>query len=1809
MFSSNFPAHPRLSGHHRAGNTLVLALGLLVLVAGVLVISTDGSISTLKEVSQSNDSLKAISAVEAILSRHERQILDMADNGSLADYGLDDNARPAERNYGVDYIGECSVRWKIEPCRTQDVGGIKFMMNPPPTGAVDTPTEPRQVNDIISLFRISAEGRTPPDASGNPTSIAQGARFVVIKEEPLFRYVIFYAQEGAKGDLEFTHDPDVKIRGNVHSNGSIYIGSATTVNDWGAVAGPDGSTEIGPDADSLPVRVTGVDGVFCLSKPLMFGALNGYPMTGSEPSGWTPSGAYSGPAPVIDGTNKIDPRRVLDAGGFHTNRTVIPGQVRRINGIDIVSGSSFGNDARDAERSPLNKWNPKSLTIFNRKLRSLETGGRKVPLSLGANIDPSSRPLEPSPLSRVDGDGDPSTDEPELSVPKMVVPDVLEAPNFYLAQAMGSNVTGMSRLADGTGWTIANSGASSTPVGLIIRERPIPETNIWPGSNTNASQPMTPDNPNFMPYAYGKHWYPNLNPFYPVWISQNLGTTDGTFDGNWQSAWKAGINDQPLVTRDSYLGGGRLQLTAACSAGPGNVVGVDSQDYFRENWRFLNLRRPVVTSTTVLTPGVRASVFVENLASLNSFGARHPLQGNPTIVRLLPNIDIGNNQMSTVMGVLPVQNRFYQMRFEAFVCPAFTEEYTFIPNVDDGCRVWLDGRLIVNSWMFQGGDRTSNNPGSNELTTVRLQKGQPYHLVVDIWQGDGGDNITMKWKSPSQSLDVIPSGTGSGSTRVGLFTLTPKDFVKTTFTSVVTRLDRNSLSAPSNLKAGLMIREGSAGLSGIESGRDAYVALAYNPNRGIITQRRLEPSATTRRQANIWYVGQNATYQQTFPVATPLTTVAADGMLYLNESHSGTWNVGGGNAAFTVTRDAEVTPSYDPQPPVTTPGDWSNTWGTYAESLTDSVSMDGRMVTVTYGFSPGRSESISYIQYFSGKYTSVNVVQRFDLTQGMANFSGMAGNWVRLYNTPNTKTTTSYAAFPMNRTGSSWFENDITYYSGWNVTSSPVLSSAPRVYSDNWVYSEDHPVKDLAQVVLRLNALSWKGRNDWAVAPYPIGLPPYLPNPGFAAPVAPAAPVTDTPYGTLPRTFGVSRDNSTVDLSFNSYVSSFGTWFGPTPLAPAATSVPRNRGWLPVWTTGGMIPPLTGGFPPDVYSGTTPPSTTSPNSSLVSAPRWIGDQPTVLPSVVTAPELWLRIERNPTYLPRIVLEFWYYMGSTTPMPADWVPVVDAGGAPVIADVTNWGPNIQIGPCLQSGDINSAATANFSNLKISTTQPAPNDIIDATDWDGSGSTDVISAYLASQYQVFWGRDEITEDFFSYNQNDPSRRLATEESWVNPREFWSQSRRWEDGSEKDLLAPAFTTYDSDNTVNRQWWAKSTFLTLNLGEIQSYIKATGLNQASVYKPLTAVGSTRPALSGPVLKGNFSGLIYAARTNRYPWNPIVGTKNPFSCNASAELPNKSSNTGSGVNLSATSMADSSMFHMGVHKLQPYAIGNPRSPSELLGPSNDPLGVITKSPPFKPQHFHHSVRLINGENIDWGVIPGGKFGGGKTTIVTPNQLFVQGDFNTTTHSQLVTGKVLPVNKPTPVALAADQITLLSNSFASNLPRFQVFQAYSSPAASPNNLPAVLLNPNSNGSNATPTAYNAALITNNQPTTRLRVKEGQGAPFIDTLMFLEKWGNGVSMKYNGSLVVIDTRRYTDAFLLDSIRTNGRSPFGTMGWNSSSTWGGPGAPEWSGSVPPVYSAPDREMDFNKDLLTEEGTPPYTPIGVSSNGLGGWVRVVK
>jgi len=80
----------------------------------------------------------------------------------------------------------------------------------------------------------------------------------------------------------------------------------------------------------------------------------------------------------------------------------------------------------------------------------------------------------------------------------------------------------------------------------------------------------------------------------------------------------------------------------------------------------------------------------------------------------------------------------------------FTQTYQLITTSDDGVRLWLDGKPLINHW---------NNHGStDDVANVDLIAGQIYRLQMDWYENTGGAVALLSWQSPSIPRQVIPAG-------------------------------------------------------------------------------------------------------------------------------------------------------------------------------------------------------------------------------------------------------------------------------------------------------------------------------------------------------------------------------------------------------------------------------------------------------------------------------------------------------------------------------------------------------------------------------------------------------------------------------------------------------------------------------------------------------------------------------------------------------------------------------------------------------------------------------------------------------------------------------------------------------------------------------------------------------------------------------------------------------------------------------------------------------------------------------------------
>lgn len=90
----------------------------------------------------------------------------------------------------------------------------------------------------------------------------------------------------------------------------------------------------------------------------------------------------------------------------------------------------------------------------------------------------------------------------------------------------------------------------------------------------------------------------------------------------------------------------------------------------------------------------------------------------------------------------------FSVRWTGQVEPQHSETYTFFTQSDDGVRLWIDGKLIIDSWTIHG--------SKEDQGTITLQANRKYDLKLEYFEYEGAALIQLSWSSPSQPKEIIP---------------------------------------------------------------------------------------------------------------------------------------------------------------------------------------------------------------------------------------------------------------------------------------------------------------------------------------------------------------------------------------------------------------------------------------------------------------------------------------------------------------------------------------------------------------------------------------------------------------------------------------------------------------------------------------------------------------------------------------------------------------------------------------------------------------------------------------------------------------------------------------------------------------------------------------------------------------------------------------------------------------------------------------------------------------------------------------------
>jgi hypothetical protein len=200
-----------------------------------------------------------------------------------------------------------------------------------------------------------------------------------------------------------------------------------------------------------------------------------------------------------------------------------------------------------------------------------------------------------------------------------------------------------------------------------------------------------------------------------------------------------------------------LFLSLAISTRAGTLTTRDNKTYTGR----LQLHETQITITTPTSP--RSFPFSDILSADFKAGGTtpaapgHGLQGDYFIGRTLktllltrtdPTIDYDWKETLPHPALAP-WGREFSVRWIGRLRADRTDQYTLITNTDDGVRLWLDGKLLIDRWFDQTGD--------NSTPKIPLEKGRDYDLRIEYFNSHGEASASLAWMSPNIPRQIIPS--------------------------------------------------------------------------------------------------------------------------------------------------------------------------------------------------------------------------------------------------------------------------------------------------------------------------------------------------------------------------------------------------------------------------------------------------------------------------------------------------------------------------------------------------------------------------------------------------------------------------------------------------------------------------------------------------------------------------------------------------------------------------------------------------------------------------------------------------------------------------------------------------------------------------------------------------------------------------------------------------------------------------------------------------------------------------------------------
>ncbi|MEV6031078.1 PA14 domain-containing protein [Nonomuraea sp. NPDC052116] len=113
-----------------------------------------------------------------------------------------------------------------------------------------------------------------------------------------------------------------------------------------------------------------------------------------------------------------------------------------------------------------------------------------------------------------------------------------------------------------------------------------------------------------------------------------------------------------------------------------------------------------------------------------------------------PNLEL--TDLNPTFRLLAGRDDDVSVRWTGQIQPKYSETYTFSIIGDNGFRLWVDGKPIIDHWVDDWDREQTGTP-------IALEAGKKYDVKVEYFEHFGGANLRLRWQSPSQPKQIVPA--------------------------------------------------------------------------------------------------------------------------------------------------------------------------------------------------------------------------------------------------------------------------------------------------------------------------------------------------------------------------------------------------------------------------------------------------------------------------------------------------------------------------------------------------------------------------------------------------------------------------------------------------------------------------------------------------------------------------------------------------------------------------------------------------------------------------------------------------------------------------------------------------------------------------------------------------------------------------------------------------------------------------------------------------------------------------------------------